>query len=231
MAVRTVEIPEIGEVQLIKHPRAKSLRISIGSNAVVKVSIPSWMPYKAGIVFVNAKKDWILEHRPTVNVLVSKMAIGKTHHLYFQADPDRTDVTSRKKGSELWVTYPSGQHVADDAVRQAAKKIAIRALRQEAENLLPFRIKTLATEHDFTYKSVSVRQLKARWGSCNSKQEITLNLFLMQLPWNLIDYVLLHELTHTKALHHGAEFWRIFNEALPGAKQLRKSLHTYKPDF
>ena len=51
----------------------------------------------------------------------------------------------------------------------------------------------------------------------------------MQLPWALIDYVLLHELSHTKALHHGPDFWKVFEAVLPGAKQRRKELKDFKP--
>jgi predicted metal-dependent hydrolase len=51
----------------------------------------------------------------------------------------------------------------------------------------------------------------------------------MQLPWDLIDYVLLHELVHTEHLHHGAGFWQRFDQVLPGAKQKRKALRAYKP--
>jgi hypothetical protein len=51
----------------------------------------------------------------------------------------------------------------------------------------------------------------------------------MQLPWHLIDYVLLHELVHTKHLHHGKDFWDEFKIALPEARKLQKEMHGYKP--
>ena len=228
--MKTVHIPEVGEVRIIKHAKAKALRITVQGN-IVTVTIPKWSPYQAGVAFAITRKNWILEHQKPTGQLPHGMAIGKFHHLYFQSSASNKTISSRQKGSELWVTYPDSFTQSDGAVQEAAIKLAIKALRTQAENLLPQRLRTLAEQHDFSFKSVSVRQLKARWGSCNSKQEITLNLFLMQLPWELIDYVLLHELTHTKALHHGPEFWRIFEEALPGAKQRRKALHQYKPNF
>jgi predicted metal-dependent hydrolase len=229
--MKTVIIPDIGEVQVVKHAQARSLRMSIRPDGTVRVTIPKWTPYQAGVVFAQSKKDWIAEHLQPVTQLQNGMAIGKFHHLYFQASASNKTISTRQKGSELWVTYPDTYTQTSPAVQKAATKIAIRALRDQAEKLLPQRLRTLADKHDFIFTSVQVRQLKARWGSCNHKQEITLNLFLMQLPWDLIDYVLLHELTHTKALHHGPEFWQIFESALPGAKQQRKRLHDYKPNF
>jgi len=229
--MKLLTIEDIGEVQLQKHARAHSLRITIGADGTVKVTIPKWMPYQAGVIFVQTKKDWILANRKVASLIKNGQPIGKFHHLYFKPSESNTTVTTRQKGSELIVSYPSHYDYANKKVQQAARKISIRALRNQAENLLPKRLAALSEKHDFEYSAVSVRQLKARWGSCNSKQEITLNLFLMQLPWDLIDYVLLHELAHTQALHHGPNFWHIFEAALPGAKQKRKALREFQPTF
>jgi predicted metal-dependent hydrolase len=87
----------------------------------------------------------------------------------------------------------------------------------------------LASQTGFSYASVGVKQLKSRWGSCNTQREIVLNLFLMQLPWKLIDYVLVHELTHTKVMRHGAPFWHEMERHLPHAKSLRKQMADYQP--
>lgn len=228
--MKSITIQDVGEVQLVKHARSKSLRITINAGKV-KVTMPKWTPYQAGAAFALSRKEWILEHLTPLSVLKHGMAIGKFHHLYFQSSAVNQTISARQKGSELWVTYPDTYSQQDAEVQSAARKLAIRALRKQAENLLPQRLRTLAEQHNFEFKSIEVRQLKARWGSCNSKKEITLNLFLMQLPWELIDYVLLHELTHTKALHHGPEFWAIFEAAMPGAKQRRKVLHKHQPDF
>lgn len=229
--MKTVDIPDIGEVQLSKHAKSKSIRISISADQKVKVTLPRWAPYQAAIAFVQTRKGWILDNLQPVETIKSGVPVGKFHHLYFKASNDVTTVTSRRKGSELWVTYPDHLTVSSSKVQTAAKKIAAKAMREQAENLLPKRLRDLADKHGFDFASVSVRNLKARWGSCNSKQEITLNLYLMQLPWDLIDYVLIHELTHTKAMHHGPDFWSIFEAALPGAKKKRSELKAYKPLF
>lgn len=229
--MKKVDIEGIGEVQLIKHAASRSIRITLDPKGKVKVTLPRWAPYQAGVQFVKSKHDWIVANVQPATIIKNGTAIGKFHHLYFRPSSTNQTVSTRQKGSELIVSYPDKLRATDPVVQAAAEKIALRALREQAENLLPKRLADLAHNHGFSYASVSVRQLKARWGSCNSKQEITLNFFLMQLPWDLIDYVLLHELTHTKALHHGPDFWRIFEAALPGAKQKRKALHAHKPQI
>src|SRR5205814_2081858 len=114
-------------------------------------------------------------------------------------------------------------------VQSAALKASVRALRKEAEALLPQRLATLADQTGLSYRNVSVKQLKSRWGSCSSAKDITLNLFLMQLPWHLIDYVLLHELVHTKVMRHGEPFWRELERHVSQPKQLRHEIGTYQP--
>ena len=68
-----------------------------------------------------------------------------------------------------------------------------------------------------------------RWGSCDSKRNIVLNLYLMELPWELIDYVLFHELTHTEVLRHGPDFWSAMKRVLPDVQRRRKAIKSYRP--
>jgi predicted metal-dependent hydrolase len=80
-----------------------------------------------------------------------------------------------------------------------------------------------------SYHSVKVKRLASRWGSCSSNKVITLNFFLMQLPWPLIDYVLIHELIHTRHMNHSPDFWNDFERIHPGAKNTRNILKQYRP--
>jgi len=118
---------------------------------------------------------------------------------------------------------------SDSAVQAAAESACYRALKVEATKLLTPRLNELAAHHGFTYHSLNVKRMKTRWGSCDQHKNIVLNLFLVQLPWDCIDYVILHELTHTRALHHGPDFWQKFEDVLPGARRMRKTMRSYRP--
>jgi predicted metal-dependent hydrolase len=228
VATKQIDIPGIGQVMLYKRRGNRSLRLSIASDGEVRVSMPYWLPYKAGEQFALAKAAWIVDHRiEAPAALRHGQQIGKAHHLRFTASADATRVSTRLKLSQVEVTHP--YHVAphDRSVQKAAQTAAIRALRKEAEQLLPYRLKQLAERDGFMYNSVGIKHLKSRWGSCTSQKDITLNLYLMQLPWHLIDYVIFHELTHTKVMQHGAPFWQELERHVPGAKALRKEIGTY----
>ena len=231
MAVRQVTLERVGTVTLYKRRGNRSLRLSIGANGDVRVSMPYWLPYKAGADFAVSKALWIEAHRAKTPAsgLAHGQRVGKAHRLYFEAHPAHTKITTRLRPAEVHVSYPASVPLHASAVQEAARLACIRALRKEAETLLPQRLDALSTRTGLSYNKVSVKQLKSRWGSCSSTKDITLNLFLMQLPWHLIDYVLLHELTHTKVMQHGTPFWMELEQHVPGAKQLRKQIAAHHP--
>jgi predicted metal-dependent hydrolase len=231
MATKTVSLPDIGDITLYKKRGNRSLRLSIGPNGHVRVSLPYWLPYSAGTDFAIAKADWIAANRTRTEtpILQHGHLVGKAHRLYFEATPASRKLSTRLDGNAIRISHPHPSQFHDDQVQQAAHRASLRALRKEAQALLPQRLQTLATQHGFSYRSVGVKPLKSRWGSCTSDQAITFNIFLMQLPWHLIDYVILHELTHTRIMQHGAPFWAELEKHLPQAKALRKQMADYHP--
>ncbi len=231
MATKIVDLPDIGPVTLYKRRGNRSLRLSLAANGEVRVSLPSWVPYKAGEQFARAKAEWIVAHRHQTNQsgLQHGQMIGKAHRLQFVANPNSPKVVTRLRDNQVEILHPLDLTTTNPTVQKAARAASIRALRKEAELLLPQRLRSLAAQTGFSYTSVGVKQLKSRWGSCSTKQEIVLNLFLMQLPWHLIDYVLLHELTHTKVMRHGAPFWKELERHVPRARSLRKEIGNYHP--
>lgn len=229
MPAKIFDIPGIGSVAILKRRGSKSIRLGFDSKGGIRVSLPFWVPYQTGVSFVKERADWIMKHQPEVGGLFrSGDRIGKAHRITIFADANVRTTQVRLKETTIMVKHPLGLRFDEPKVQAAAERGAKKALRGEAERLLPQRLKSLAEEHDFHYRNITVKQLKSKWGSCNQNHEITLNYYLMQLPWHLIDYVLTHELVHTEHLNHSDAFWKRFEEALPGAKKIRKELKTYK---
>lgn len=232
MAQKRLEVAGIGEVILQRRKGTKHIRLSIRYDGTVRVGMPPWMPYKTALAFVQTQQAWIRKHRATTEqtqtLLTPGAAIGKAHHLVFQ-ESAATRVTTRLVDSEVRVTHPEGLLYKDGVVQRAAERAATKALMQQANQLLPQRLAQLARQHGFSYHSVDIRRLRTRWGSCTNHQDIVLNCYLVQLPWELIDYVLLHELLHTVIMRHGEPFWSVLAEHVPNLPAVRASMRTYTP--
>jgi predicted metal-dependent hydrolase len=100
--------------------------------------------------------------------------------------------------------------------------------RQVARKLLVDRLSHLAIRYGFKYNRVFIRNQKTRWGSCSQKNNINLNIKLVRLPQELIDYTILHELVHTRVKNHGRQFWHQMDLLLGDAKKIDKKLSAYE---
>lgn len=229
MAQKNVSIEGIGSLVLAKRKGVRRLKLSIRPNGQIRVSLPSWTPYSVAIAFARSQADWINKHRIDHQELILQpgYGIGPRHTLIFDKGPGRKNVTA--KTTEDMIRICSSLPYNHAQVQQKARATAEKILKTEATKLLPQRLNLLADYHKFEYKQVNVRKLTARWGSCSSERTITLSYYLVQLPPHLQDYVMLHELVHTKHLNHGSDFWSSFELILPNAKKIRKQIKQYRP--
>jgi len=102
-----------------------------------------------------------------------------------------------------------------------------RINKAAARRKLINRLEELAGWHGFTYNRVFIRNQKTRWGSCSTSNNINLNIKLALLPDQLIDYVILHELLHTRIKNHSREFWAELDRLVGRAKKFAKQLKEY----
>jgi predicted metal-dependent hydrolase len=99
---------------------------------------------------------------------------------------------------------------------------------EKARDALFNRLNYFAQKYNFSYNRATFRRQKTRWGSCSTKNNINLNINIAALPEHLQDYVLLHELVHTKHKNHGKAFWAELDRLTGDAKKLRKEMRKYR---
>lgn len=230
MAVKRVELAGIGPVTLVKSARNKGLRLTVTSKGV-RVSLPRWTSYTAATAFAQAHSTWIASQlaKQASTLLEAGQRVGKLHYVRFEQILNNRPATSRVSGTEIVVGVRPGEASTDAVVQARATAAALRALKREAEQLLPPRLAHMAETYGVKYKSITVRELKRRWGSCDSHGNLTFNLYLMELPWEYIDYVLKHELAHTMQMNHGPAFWQVLTEMEPRARDLARQLRRRQP--
>jgi predicted metal-dependent hydrolase len=96
-----------------------------------------------------------------------------------------------------------------------------------AKSYMKQRVEFYASKMGLIYNELKFRRMKRRWGSCSSKRDITLNLYLYNTSKELIDYVIVHELAHLVQMNHSKKFHNIVNFYMPNAKELEKDLKKF----
>ena len=140
--------------------------------------------------------------------------------------------TLRINEEDITICCPPRTDFAQKSVQDLLRNAIIRALKKSAQTYLPPLLSELASHYGFKYKKVKITGSKSRWGSCSATGSINLSCYLMLLPPHLMDYVLLHELTHTKEMNHGPKFWEILDDLTEGkAKTLRAELRQFRTSF
>lgn len=130
------------------------------------------------------------------------------------------------------IACPAHADFTTDRVQTLVKNAVMRAMRKKAEEYLPPLVQYWSSLFDLPYNKVTISKARSRWGSCSSKRNISLSFYLMLLPAHLMDYVILHELAHTREMNHGPKFWELLNQLTDGkALALRKELRMHRPVF
>lgn len=116
-----------------------------------------------------------------------------------------------------------------DPATQRARDAKKKLLSKKARDFLPYRLEFLAKKFGYTYSKIRLTHARTRWGSCSSNRTISLNIGLMNLPSELIDYVIIHELAHLNHMDHSAAFWAEVRLNDPKYRTHRQALKAYQP--
>lgn len=224
---------EFGLVKLTRSAKASHIRLRVGTDGTLRASMPKYAPVILVKRLLNNSRDEIremLESHHSTSVFRDEMQIGKSHHLVTR--PANSSTTSvRKHGLQIVVSLPEGIDIEHSSVQKKIRPVVIEALRKEAKGYLPRRLAFLAEKHGFSYQKVRFSHASGRWGSCSSAGTISLNIALMKLPFHLIDYVLLHELSHTVEMNHSSDFWDLVEKCDPDYKAHRREIKDQTPSI
>jgi hypothetical protein len=143
--------------------------------------------------------------------------------------PYRTSVLKALEFVETkkrWIQKHQALIAQNEQRRQALAQSLQISDAAAAKKKITDRLYQLAEMHGFTCKRVTVRQQKTRWGSCSPKNTISLNIKLALLPVELADYVMLHELVHTRVHNHSRRFWAELDKYVPQSRAMTRRLRT-----
>lgn len=226
---------EIGEVSFCWTRKARHISISVKPNSPVKVIIPEQVSFEIAQQFLVSKLNWVQRHQNDLNNKEKNLTIfhdstnfSTRYHTLSLVKHSKSTLKIIVRNKTIKIFYPEFANTSHPKVQAAIHKGIEEAWRIEAKALLPKRVADLASEFGFKYLDVFIKNAKTRWGSCSHNNRINLSLHLMMLPDHLIDYVILHELTHTIYKNHGKQFWQYLDKITRGVSILEKEINSYR---
>lgn len=232
--MRTITDKDLGEIKVRLVAQASQIRFKISPKGELVVTAPKLTPIfiiKQAIRSSKSKLSSMVETHQRSSIYSHGQVIGKSHKLAIvetsMYDQPHVKTTDRL----ILLNVQPGTDTTTPTIQKVIQTEVIKVIKKEAKLYLGRRLSRLAERYGFSYASVRYTHTGTRWGSCSSQGTISLNIALMKLPLELIDYVLIHELCHTKEMNHSPAFWSLVEKCLPDYKPLRRQLKTQTPSL
>ncbi len=210
------------EYRVVRNARVRSLRLKLFPNGALQVVAPRGVGPRAIERFVAQNLDWVarkrgeLRERPATALpdSVSLAAIDERWRLAWDAGTFSADAAERL----LRIPHARATPAAQECLRQWL-------LERGRAVLIPW-LQRVSGETGLRFARTRIATQKTRWGSCSSRGTISLNARILLLPAHLVDYLLIHELSHTRHMHHGASFWALVEAHCPAYRAAERELDT-----
>ncbi len=219
-----------------KRRNLKSLSLRIKPFSDFSLNIPYGVSLSVVNEFIASKEQWmgdalirIKEIENEDRFIIEEGRYKTKYHIVEVKRSERSEHISFNMSDDCFtILFPTKyDDLNDEHIQEGLKSCIIELWRYEAKINIPQRVNELATQFGFKYNKIFIKNLKSKWGSCSAVNNINLNLFLMNIPDYLVDYIILHELVHTKVKNHSSEFWSMLNRCVPDAKKIDKELKNY----
>lgn len=224
---------ELGKIIVRINVRARHIILRVRPDAVY-VTVPR--------IYADKQIDGVIEKYREKLLADRRKVERKLINLDFKIEADyfklslitgsRDQFLAHSELGSMEIVCPSTARFNDKGLQEWLRKVIEESLRKNAKITLHSRLNKLSEKHHLPYNSLKINSSRGRWGSCSARKDINLSLYLILLPGHLIDYVLLHELSHTKEMNHSERFWTLLNSLTDGkALALREEIRIYKTDF
>lgn len=222
---------EFGDIAIKRSAKVRSITIRLAPNGQLCANAPRYAPLflirHSIATHRTALRQLLRQYAP--HVYRDKKKIGKHHSIAVIPTQMVNRPTVRIASQKLLVSLPPEHTIDEPAVQCAIRQEVATILRREAKAYLPQRLHELAACTNSTYQRIRFSHARTRWGSCSSTGTISLNIALMKLPDELIDYVLIHELCHTHHMNHSSAFWGLVEQYDPHYRSHRQRLKHETP--
>lgn len=206
------------EIKVIRSKR-HSISIKINENGEVFVRCPLKYPKDELLKIINNKRQWI---EKCVNDVSNKKLQNKDYYMFNKILLNGKSYDIKKVDKTLIIGANILKIKGNDV-----KKTLICWLKKQAQTLLFKRLDQVSNFVGKDYTQATLMTARKKWGSCDNRKNIKLNYRLVMLDNKYIDYVCLHELTHTKYMNHSKLFWNEVSKFMPNWKQIKTEMSNF----
>lgn len=227
---------ELGTIEFIRSARARNINVRISKDGL-RVSLPQRATEKEAMQFIESVREKIVRKQNKLKdtaqknnlILNENSELQTLTFLIRMQSAARNNIFLSLKNGILTIEFPEGTDCSNETVQAQFWDGINYFLKKEAKRILPSRTEILADKYGFSFSSVKIQSSRSRWGSCSQGRNINLSFYLMLLPQHLVDYVILHELCHTKEMNHSPKFWAWMDKVTDGkSKKLREEVKKYQ---
>ncbi len=160
--------------------------------------------------FLHEQKEWILDKNSSLNTPFAEDSV--MHYLAKEYVIKHHTNTFKIDDNRIYLNASNPKKHSDDFYKTKAKEY------------LPARVNYWKDIMKTEFNALRFRCAKRRWGSCNSKGVITLNPYMMKLSYEMIDYIIVHELAHLVHLNHSSDFYTLVREYMPEYANIQRKI-------
>ncbi len=213
--------------QIVRSNR-KTLSLTVNAEAQLIVRAPNRATLKEIDKWVQEKKSWIVNNQVKMQQRLEKkperqyetgelfMYLGETHTLSVSPNVDKV--------------YKEGDTIHVPNVNPYMKrKLVVDWYQYEAGRILQERIKIWSAIMDIPYHKIRINFATTRWASCSQKANLNFTTRLIMAPLEVVDYVVVHELSHVHHKNHGKDFWNLVSTQFPNYALHRRWLREHSP--
>ncbi|MCQ2211238.1 MAG: M48 family metallopeptidase [Paludibacteraceae bacterium] len=228
-----IQDEEFGEIEVRSNAKIKRYGIKILSEGRVVLLSPRYGMKESLLSMLEKNREWVRENLKRVEARKKIYDFGTkistytfdVEYAFYEGNRIVGSLNSAEK--RLLIRCPKGEDLSSKNSQFIVKSIIENALTIEAKRILPEWLSRLAEKHGFRYKDCKIRKMHSRWGSC-SAGSIHLSSMLLMLPEELIELVLIHELSHTVEMNHSDRFHQLVDRCLGGKeRELEKQMRNY----
>ena len=206
--------------------RARRLAVRVLPGGLVEIVVPRGTRPRVIEQFVTRHRPWIDRKLAQYRPLDRACADGLPERIRFAANGESFDVQYADAPGALRLIVDgrtirmSGELARTVLMRHALQRFAMR----QAHSILSPWLAKLAVATGLPYERLQVRRQRTRWGSCSRNGTISLNVCLLFQPPDVVNYLLVHELAHTRHMNHSARFWELVGRIEPRWRELDAEL-------